>query len=845
VPGLKATYNPGMEMPTRVWLTLIRTRSKLAWLALTVLAGTLFLVAQPASSQTLQAPPERTKSDTALTSIPIENLPLESRKTNEMIRAIRMHLSADSTLLAIGALVPSTGNRVDSLCSRSENLIDSQPTLRRLRNLQSDWQGLMAEIDRWQNSLAGRISSIGIDLNQLARLRQTWQLTEASAGMERLPAEVVNGITRIVSEIEETEDLLFHRRSQLLLIEYQVGDLGTRCRNRINLASAEVENIRASLLVADVAPLWNPGAILEADNRLDQKLTSTLADHFNSLRTYARTEPARVGLHLAVFIVVAICIALLGKYAGAHSEGDTAMARAAEVLRNPIPAALLVAILMDGALQTSPPRAWVLLLNLLLLVPLLALVPRLLNPRIRSAVYILAGVYLVDGALEIMPQHSFVGRILRLAIKLTLIITALWLMRRLYLPRGRPPGGRRNLAALALGAGVCILAVSAVTGVVGRVSLATVLLDGTLESVYLGLLIWLTVVVLKSIVTVILKTGLIRRTNLVRMNGKALRDGILTALNVGGVLVWLAVTLDGFKLLGPTYQGLRRALASSFRIGSLKIAVADIALFILMVWLSFLISRILRAILREEVYPRVKLAHGVPMAISKLAHYAILLIGFFVALGAVGIDLNRFTLLAGALGVGIGFGLQNIVNNLVSGLIVLFERPVQIGDKVKIGTNEGEIKHIGLRATVIRTWAGAEVIVPNSRLVLDEVTNWTLSDQLRRIDVEVGVAYGSDTDKVSEVLLGVAKEHEDVLDYPEPAVIFTGFGDSSLNFSLRSWTNRFGDFLRVGSDLTSAVNKALAEAGITIPFPQRDVHMKSDDKPPEHESPGADSSKRG
>ena len=196
-------------------------------------------------------------------------------------------------------------------------------------------------------------------------------------------------------------------------------------------------------------------------------------------------------------------------------------------------------------------------------------------------------------------------------------------------------------------------------------------------------------------------------------------------------------------------ERIERGLADA----ELEVRPGDIVLFLVIVWLSFLISKILRAILREEVFPRVRVAHGVPMAIDKLAHYAILLIGFFLALGAAGIDLNRFTLLAGAVGVGIGFGLQNIVSNIVSGIIILFERPVQIGDKVRIGTNDGEIRSIGLRATVVRTWEGAEVIVPNSRLVLDEVTNWTLSDQTRRVDILVGVAYGSDTDKVTELLL--------------------------------------------------------------------------------------------
>jgi small-conductance mechanosensitive channel len=387
--------------------------------------------------------------------------------------------------------------------------------------------------------------------------------------------------------------------------------------------------------------------------------------------------------------------------------------------------------------------------------------------------------------------------------------------------------------AFALVVTLCILAASVVAGTVGNVSLGNILLGGVLNAYYLGLLVWLAVVVLRNVVTVILRTDTVGNTNIVRNNKASLHLGVMTVLNIGGIVTWLVAALDNFNVLGPTFDGVKSALMSPHKIGSIEIAIGDIVLFIFIVWLSFFISRILRAILRDEVYPRVRLAHGIPMAVSNLLHYAVLLIGFFFAIGAAGIDLNKFTLLAGALGVGIGFGLQNIVSNLVSGIIVLFERPVQTGDKVKIGTNEGEIKRIGLRATVIRTWDGAEVIIPNSRLVLDEVTNWTLSDQSRRIDINVGVAYGSDTDSVIELLLRVAREHDEVLKYPEPTVLFTSFGDSSLNFSLRAWAGRFQDFLRVGSELTARVNKAFAEAGIAIPFPQRDVHMKPGDRVPE------------
>jgi small-conductance mechanosensitive channel len=231
----------------------------------------------------------------------------------------------------------------------------------------------------------------------------------------------------------------------------------------------------------------------------------------------------------------------------------------------------------------------------------------------------------------------------------------------------------------------------------------------------------------------------------------------------------------------------------------------------------------------------------VASAVSIGLHYVVLLIGFFLAVAATGADLGKTTILAGAFGVGVGFGLQNVVNNFVSGLILIVERPILPGDTIQIDTLYGEVKRIGLRSSTVRTWEGAEVIVPNGNLISSQVVNWTLSDRQRRLDIDVGVEYGTDPEKVIELLVAAGAAQEGVLQNPAPTCLFLGFGDSSLNFQLRVWTAETW-FVKQKSNIAVAVNKALKEAGFTIPFPQRDVHMKpppGDDTPPPVD--GADS----
>jgi len=198
-------------------------------------------------------------------------------------------------------------------------------------------------------------------------------------------------------------------------------------------------------------------------------------------------------------------------------------------------------------------------------------------------------------------------------------------------------------------------------------------------------------------------------------------------------------------------------------------------------------------------------------------------------LSAAGLQMSQFTIVLGALSVGIGFGLNTVINNFVSGLILMVERPVQPGDTIELSGTIGRVRDIGMRATTLTTFEGADVIVPNGMLLSEKMINWTLSSDKRRIDIPVNVAYGNDPGKVLALLAEVAKNAEGVSTNPEPTVLFTGFGANSLDFSVRAWTDSFDDSVFVRSGMAVGIYAALEQAGIEIPFPQRDLHVKSVD----------------
>ena len=287
-------------------------------------------------------------------------------------------------------------------------------------------------------------------------------------------------------------------------------------------------------------------------------------------------------------------------------------------------------------------------------------------------------------------------------------------------------------------------------------------------------------------------------------------------------------SLDFVGLREPVLDLGRAVFGARLRVGSIGISVENVLAFILTVVVAYLLSTFIRFVLQEDLYQRIGVERGLSYAISKLLHYTILGLGFVLGVAALGVNFTQVSILVGAFGVGIGFGLQSVVNNFVSGLILLFERPIHVGDTIQVGDLLAEVRRIGIRASTVRTRQGADIIVPNAQLITERVTNWTLSDRLRRIDLPVGLNYGADPRKAIQLLEEVARRQPNVLQQPAPRCLLIGYGDSSMNFQLRAWTDQFDDWQYISSDLASAVYDAVIEAGFQFPFPQREVRLIRD-----------------
>ena len=445
------------------------------------------------------------------------------------------------------------------------------------------------------------------------------------------------------------------------------------------------------------------------------------------------------------------------------------------------------------------------------------------GPWRRRAVYGMVIVLIINEFLQLsdFPQPLF--RLYVLVVSLVGLFLCLWRM-----PTSARPGESR-FYRWALRGGVAVYGVIIVANVVGYSALAAHLLEASLRTVLIFLLGWILIESGRGGLDRVFKSSSVTRIPLLQKNSAAIVHFSSQLINcfVGAFVTVYLLVCWGFYENGS--EAIGSVMSVGFTMGSWQVNVGLILTVVLCLYGSLLISRAVQSILVEEVFPRRGVEKGVQISMGRLMHYAILLVGFLLALATLGVNFTNITIIGGALGVGIGFGLQTIVNNFVSGLILLFERPVRVGDYVEVEGLWAEIKKIGLRATIVETFDRADMVIPNSELISNRVTNWTRTNRMVRLKIPVGVAYGSDVALVMKILLECAQDNPSAMSSPPPRALFRGFGDSSLDFELQVFLLDIDFRLIVHSEILQEIDREFRLNGVEIPFPQRDLHLRSVD----------------
>jgi len=444
----------------------------------------------------------------------------------------------------------------------------------------------------------------------------------------------------------------------------------------------------------------------------------------------------------------------------------------------------------------------------------------------RLVVFLLAGVLTISAFLKLIslpaPLYS-----LCLALICVSAIGVFFRMARLH---SAEQGGRLDLFSAGLRVGSLVLFAALLLLFAGFSNLANYLVRSAIATIFSFIIAFLLLCLGNGCIEVILNQPFVTRLGFFSLFGKALESRLKNLLKA---ILWIGVFLTLFQLWG-IYESAGQAWGTifgfKFSIGELTLSLGRILVAALFIYLLVSGSWFIRAFLDGEVFPRREIDRGARDAIKKLIHYSLLLFGILMAISLIGLNLTSLAFLTGALGIGVGFGLQNIVNNFVSGLMLLFERPFKVGDMVVVDNETGTVRKIGLRSTVIETSDRSELIVPNSLFISGKVTNWTRSNKIARIRIPVGVAYGSDIQRALSLLKEAAEAEPRVLSDPEPNPLFLRFGDSALEFELHSWIADVRDLLSIRSAICQEIAGRFQAAGIELPFPQHDLHLRSIDE---------------
>ncbi|WP_319522587.1 mechanosensitive ion channel domain-containing protein [uncultured Desulfosarcina sp.] len=644
-----------------------------------------------------------------------------------------------------------------------------------------------------------------------------WQIWREVLHPDLALDSVAEAFNRAETNIDQAEMLITRKLGPMLAVQQQAGDIQARIDSLLERIDAMVAQRRGNNLRSDTPTIVSIDYIRQLIDLVHEPKKLIQSPPLPAMDFYSE-KGWLIGMQALVFVVI---LSLLRRHR------STLQGRVGRrfLAKRPVSVALLVPIFTLSFLYGSPPALWSMLIRAVAGVATARLLTHFTGEAwIKRAVYILVAVMVVFQVLTILDVPLALVRLFILVATVTGTIYYGWRARKARIAAS-PAWHVWVLRLVTL-----VFAAITVADMIGLGGFSAQLMDGALRTAMLLIMGWAMIRLTRTLLELAAEWIPMGGFSFLRSNANAILARIIRIAN-GLIFFFVAANLlVAWNLYALPVDAIHDILAFGVNVGGKQITIGLVLVAGIILYGAFVSSWILQSILMENLLNRGQMDSGARLSVVRLVHYAMVLVGFLIALSTMGFELKNITIIGGALGVGIGFGMQAIVNNFVSGLILLFERPIKVGDVIQLGDGQqGRVTNLGLRATTVQTFDKAEVVVPNGDLIASQVTNWTLGDRNMRLIIPVGVAYGSDVEAVMRVLMAVATESDKVLKEPQPMVLFLNFGDSSLDFQLRVWIADFNDRRIIQSALIREIDRRFREEGIEIPFPQRDLHLRSVD----------------
>lgn len=784
-----------------------------------------------AATESSNASPGADKVSAGPTAIAVADIATRSAEVSDLLHNLANKLTRSEEIDEMIQSFPSAVVQSDRAAKTTKELLQRRPALPTLQAEQQKWQQVQLKFTNVLSTLTNRSNALQEALTQIAELQTTWSLTLDTGKSNNIPEAILQQIQATLTAIEQTRTFLEKELSKVLNFQSPVGDAVAKSGVILAEVTQLQETSMSGTLVQDSLPIWAP-ALWKSETSTFSVNFSTAFEAYSASLTHFFQIPLKRFASYGGFFILLLALFLAARFKARElSKAGLVFSPEVKVFDHPLAAALTIVLM----LATSPywsqmPSTIRDTFQLVALVPMIILIRPLVSAFLLPCVFALGILFAADMLREILSDQILPVQTLLILEAFIGGLVLIWFLRKIPSALSSLTNASRpRFLQIGTGFVLLILLGGFLSAAMGYVRLALLITPGIIAAGILAVTVYTTLLIALGIINIALKVWPIRTLGMVQHHRPLLERRIYRILVLAAIGGLIIRCLSYLGLLTPTLDFGKAILEVRIKLGVLDVSIEGILEFILTVCAAYLLSAFLRFVLREDIYPRVKLPQGNSYAVSSLLHYFIIAIGFLAAVSVIGIDLTKLTVLTGAFGIGLGFGLQGVVNNFVSGLILLFERPIHVGDTVEVGNLLGNVQRIGIRASTVHTVQGADIIVPNSQMIAEKVTNWTLSNRLRRVELPVGVSYGTNPELVIKVLEDVALKNTDVARFPPPQGLMVGYGDSSLNFELRAWTDQFDNWVQIRSQLAVAVYHAVTAAGMTFPFPQREVRLLKND----------------
>ena len=755
-------------------------------------------------------------AETNIAPIAATDLAAQAESTLASLRAMETESTSDPGIKTIEQELPGATEEVAARSEENARILANNTSLELFGRLETSWLGLNQEFLEWQRSVNRHATQLQDQLRHLESLAQSWQLTQESQTGGTLPKDLLNRVTSVRTEISAAHEQVSLAFAATLTLQNQLTEQETRVRDSLAAIEQARRQAMRHLFVRDGPPLWSFELRTNTPQNITIQSQSSLARQWTELRSAFGRKAERFFAQALLCCVLAYLLARAHRKLSILGLTDDALEPIARKLGAPVSAALLLCLAASPWIYSDAPRMLWSILGIAAVIPALTILRRLLTRNWSGTVKFLACLYLVDQLRTVAASQHTLWRFL-----FTLELVAALLYTLVLLSKGREwlwreSARRAKLVRTGLRICAALLFFAITANGLGYERLSSIVGNTVFSAAYLGVLLFAGVELGEAIMAVVLHLRPFSHLKSVQSHSALILGWCGRSLRWVAIGLWLLFLLDQLALRQPLLVAGNNALHARFAIGTLKFTVGHLLLFAFVLWGAYFASRMLQFVLEKELYPRVRMAPGLNYSISRTVHYAVLLIGFLVALALLGFNLTKLTILAGAFGVGLGFGMQNIVSNFVSGIILLFERPVKVGDVIQFDGAEGVVKRIGMRASVVRASNGSEVIVPNAKLISDPVTNWTFSQRRRLVSMPIAVASDIEPKRVMDILRRVAGGHPSIAKDGPVQTLLTSLNNGTASYELRAWTDQSDNWEQVRSDLLILVKASLATEKIAM-----------------------------